>query len=174
MLACHKVERSAARYVVGALPPWNRAAMARHLDICARCRLLIESHHRVAVLLDGIGANDPPPGLWQRVSNEIGPETPGHARLPAGPWDWRPGIAVATAGVAVGVLLGQSLGWSTGGTPSTIASANQPSPVISTFVQQHSHLDTQEPLADQISLGAYITTAYRENERWEGTMRRGR
>jgi len=174
MLACQKTEQVVSRYVVGALPPWSRIAVARHLDHCTPCRRLVESHHRVAFLLEAVEPKDPPVGLWNGVVNEIASDAPGSARIPSAPRDWRPGLLVATAGVAVGVLLGQTLGNVSTFAPSPIAVAPQPSPAISTFVQQHSRLAAQDPLADPISLGAYVTIAYRENERLERNMGRRR
>ena len=169
MPACQKYERSLHRYIVGALPPWSRASIARHLDLCPDCRRLAESHHHLTFLLEAQPLSDPPTGLWNGVLNQIAEEKPGARRIPSAPWDWRPSVAVATAGLTMGVLMGHFLGSPAASEPaSNFASiSTAPSPVV-TFAQHHSRMDALDPLADHVSLAAYATTASRSTEQWVG------
>jgi anti-sigma factor RsiW len=166
MLTCQKVEIILVRYVVGALPPWSRVAVVKHLDKCPPCRALLESHYRVAMLVETLPGQEPPVGLWNAIANEIASESPGHERVAGAPRDWRPSLAVATAGLTAGVLLGQFFSTHSSAPPKETAQMS--SPRIATFVQQHSSLASTNPLADQVSLAAYTTTAFRDNERMEG------
>ncbi|MBW3623697.1 MAG: zf-HC2 domain-containing protein [Armatimonadetes bacterium] len=169
MLTCEKCERIIARYVVGALPPWSRVAVTRHLDACPPCQRIVESHYRVTLLMERIPGEDPPTGLWNRISNEIAQEPPGHDRVPSTPRDWRPSLLVAAAGLTVGVFLGQAfntLPEYTGA--STVATMADTSPQIATFVRQHSRMAADDPFADRVSLAAYQTAAFREAEQVEG------
>ncbi len=174
MLKCEKVELILARYVVGALPPWSRIALARHLDQCPPCRRLLDLHHGIAMLVEVLPPQEPPVGLWNAVAHEIGHETPGHQPVPTAGFDWRPKVAVAAAGLALGVAVGQW--WSAqplmtpSGGGSSIATMAPATPRIATFVQQHGRLSFNDPLTDQVSLAAYVTTAFRDNERMEGNV----
>jgi hypothetical protein len=170
MMNCQKVERIVARYVVGTLPPWSRIAVVRHLDQCGSCRLLVESHYRVAFLVDSLPGDEPPAGLWNAVFNEIAEETPGRSPMPVAHRDWKPSVAVAAAGLAVGVVLGQLMG---NPMPSLHEASNITpviAPNVATYVQQHGRLASEDPLTDQVSLAAYITAASRDNQRMEGNF----
>lgn len=168
MLNCEKCETLLARYLVGNLPFWSRGAVAKHLDACKPCLQRVEAHYRVALLMERLPAEDPPNGLWNRVQNEIGQEAPGHARVPTTSRDWRPGLVVAAAGLAAGVFFGQALNGSQPDQASTFATMEQASPQIATFVQHHSRMAADHPLADPVSLSAYQTAAFRDTERLEG------
>ena len=167
MLTCEKCEKIIEQYIVGALPPWSRGAVTKHLDACQTCQSLVETHYRLAAVLEHLPTNPPPDGLWNRIASEISQETPGHGRVPAPPRDWRPSLLVAAAGLTAGVFLGQSLG-SYNDAPPTARAMADTTPRIATFVQQHTRMAANDPLADQVSLAAYETTAFRENERMEG------
>jgi len=166
---CEKFERIVARYVVGTLPPWSRNAAVRHLDQCGSCRILIESHYRVAFLVDSLSGEEPPVGLWNAVFNEIAEETPGKSSVPTTHRDWKPSLAVAAAGLAVGVALGQFMG----NPVPAFHEADTITPItpnVATYVQQHGRLASEDPLTDQVSLAAYITAASRDNQRMEGNF----
>jgi hypothetical protein len=131
----------------------------------------------VAFLVDTLPGDEPPAGLWNAVFNEIAEEAPGKSPLPTvyrPPFyfDWKPGVAVAAAGLAVGVVLGQFIGAPSASLPTpgyltpVTASSN-----VATYVQQHGRLASEDPLADQVSMAAYITAAYRDNQRMEGNFR---
>jgi hypothetical protein len=118
---------------------------------------------------------EPPSGLWNRVMNEIGEEAPGNARIPSASRDWRPGIAVAAAGLAVGVFIGQRAGTpaydaSPAAAPYT-ASLPMAVPTVGSYIQQRNRFAMQDPLADQISLAAYMTAASRDNEKIQESAR---
>jgi hypothetical protein len=137
--------------------------------------MLLESHYRVALLIEhatGSG-EEPPAGLWNKVMNEIAQEAPGTEKNPFPARDWRPGMAVAAAGLAVGVLLGQYAGTFSSAASSISApyTANLPMavPTIGSYIQQHNRLASQDPLADHISLAAYVTAAYRDNAKFQET-----
>jgi hypothetical protein len=120
------------------------------------------------LLIDHLPGDEPPTGLWNGIVNEIAHESPGASRIPAVSKDWRPSFAVATAGLAVGVLLGHLAGGSMGETDLAAAPLPASSPNIATYVQQHTRMAAQDPLVDPISLGAYVTVALRDHERMEG------
>jgi hypothetical protein len=168
MLTCEKCEKILTRYLVGSLPPWSRAAVARHLDKCRPCQVIVDGHYRVALLLETLPGDEPPAGLWNRISNEIGRDAPGHEPVPHAPWNWRPGLVVAAAGLTAGVFLGQTLNFDRDRGEPTFATMSSSSPRIATFVQQHSRMSADNPFADQVSLAAYETTAFRDTERMEG------
>lgn len=168
MFTCEKCEKILARYVVGALPPWSRSAVVKHLDGCSPCQKALDSHYRVALLLEACPPDDPPSSLWNRVANEIADESPGHERIPHATRDWRPGLIVAAAGLTAGVFLGQAFNLQGGASSPTLVNIPNHSPSIATFVQQHSRMSADNPLADQVTLAAYETAAFRDNERMEG------
>ena len=169
MMSCRKVERDLARYVVGALPPWSRKIIVRHLDGCVACRRLVESHHRVAFLIDSVPREDPPVGLWSGVMNAIASETPGARRIPSVSSDWRPGAVVAATGLAVGMFLGHYVGSMDAANDVSSATLPGAPTAVATFVQHHNRLAANDPLVDQVSMAAYVTAAFRDSERNQGT-----
>jgi hypothetical protein len=123
----------------------------------------------VAFLVDSLPGGDPPVGLWNAVFNEIAEEAPGKSPAPVAHRDWKPSVAVAAAGLAVGVALGQLMG----NPMPSIATAGSITPLVpnvATYVQQHGRLASEDPLTDQVSLAAYITAASRDNQRMEGNF----
>ena len=163
MLNCRKIERLVAQYVVGSLPWWSHSAVVRHLDRCKPCRRLVETHHRVAVLLDALPRCEPPAPLGTGIAGELRSPPSGRSRLPSAPRNWRPGALAAGAGLAVGVLLSKSYSVPGPSPSAPIAS----SPTVASFVEQHSRLSGQDLLADPISLGAVGVTARRDNVLFE-------
>lgn len=168
MFTCEKCEKIISRYILGALPPWSRIAVTRHLDKCQPCQKVVEGHYRVAMMLDRLPSNDPPVGLWNRISNELEHEAPGHQKVPSASYNWRPSVAVAAAGLTAGVFLGQFLGAQDQAKPDVAALESSPNMAI--FVRQHSRMAAEDPLADPVSLAAYQTVAFRDNERIEGEI----
>jgi hypothetical protein len=75
---------------------------------------------------------------------------------------------VAAAGLTAGVFLGQMIHSSQDAGDPSIATPASNTPRIATFVQQHSRMSTDNPFADQVSLAAYETAAFRDTERMEG------
>ena len=168
MLTCEKCEKIIARYIIGSLPPWSRAAVTRHLDKCSPCQRIVDSHYRVNLLLERLPGDDPPDGLWNRVANEISEEKPGYDRVPSTPRDWRPSLLVAAAGLTAGILLGQTMHREEAGPSATFATVEQTSPRMAPVVHYHSRMASDHPLADPVSLAVYQTAAFRDTERLEG------
>jgi hypothetical protein len=142
--------------------------VARHLDRCNPCQKVVDGHYRVALLLETLPGDEPPAGLWNRVSSEIGRSAPGHGSVPHAPRDWRPGLVVAAAGLTAGVFLGQAIHSDRSMPEPAFVTATGSSPRIATFVQQHSRMSADNPFADQVSLAAYETAAFRDTEQMEG------
>jgi hypothetical protein len=165
MLTCEKCEKILARYLCGALPPWSRSAVAKHLDQCPPCQRAIEAHYRLDMCLECLPADDPPAGLWDRVASEVAQEKPGYERIPHARTDWRPGLLVAAAGLTAGVFMGQVMNIQAPAPESDIASIEHPSPQIAPVVQYHSQMAEDHPLADPVTLALYETAAYRDAER---------
>ena len=169
MLTCEKCEEILARYLCGALPPWSRSAVAKHLDQCPPCQQAIEAHYRLEMVLERLPDDDPPEGLWNRVANEVAQEKPGRERIPhASRMGWRPGLLVAAAGLTAGVFMGQVVNFQAPATESNFASIEHPSPQIAPVVQYHSQMAEDHPLADPVTLALYETAAYRDSERMGG------
>jgi anti-sigma factor RsiW len=108
---CRQIRNRFPDLDAGHLPPQEAAGVEEHLRACAACRTEREAGLRLAALLSGAGAVEPPPGLFNRVRAEI--ESGALPQLARPWWYWwldsRParGLAVgmAAAALALGLIL---------------------------------------------------------------------
>jgi len=127
MLSCDRTAPLLARLADGDLGDDERAALAAHLDGCARCRAEADAQHAVAAVLGARPAAPVPAGLAARIAAEIALESGWF-----GVADWR-GWSFRLAPVAAGLMLAALL-W--GGR--TAAPAAEPSgsltPIVETWL----------------------------------------
>ena len=78
-----------AAYALDALEGPERVALEAHLAACAECQGDLVAYRET--LSSTVGDEAPPPGLWHRIVDEIGPgDAAGVGRADAGPGAWHP------------------------------------------------------------------------------------
>src|SRR5438045_3465985 len=68
---CSRVRDLLPDYSVEILDGRTRAAVERHLEVCAGCRAERRAQDDVMGLVEQFGARQPPPGLFNAVRNRI-------------------------------------------------------------------------------------------------------
>ena len=105
-MTCHDCTERLDNFDDGRLAPDEAAAVRQHLDACAACRALAVDLARIRAAAGTLGAIEPPPGVWTRVSAAVGVHHRAANGVEPGS-DWRQWLAAA-ASVAVVV---SSLAW---------------------------------------------------------------
>ena len=145
---CSEAKILISEYSLGMVGGRKRTELDEHLATCKVCAQELEKLNQVILLVEGLDAKEPPPGLWNGVYNRI--TQPEKARSWA---HWRRGWSVgfATAALAAILLFAHI---HNPGVESTYA-ANE-------YVQGHAVYAAQDMLADQAALNTVATIAYRE------------
>src|SRR5687767_11444862 len=153
---CQLVQPKIADYSVGVLRPREMEQVEQHMSACADCAREWRQMEAVMGLVERLGAQEPPPHLWNGVYNRITQED---VRRAPGVWEWlMRGQRRLVAGTATGLLAAGLLAavyfsypasqgpvWVPDGAPGSTASAQQ----------QHAMLAGGEPFADEVGLEAY-------------------
>lgn len=66
-----ELQNSLGAFALDAVDPDEAEIIARHLDVCPRCRAEVTAHRETAALLGNFGAQAPD-GIWDRIATEIG------------------------------------------------------------------------------------------------------
>jgi anti-sigma factor RsiW len=153
---CRQVQPKIADYSVGVLRTREMEQVEQHMSACTDCAREWRQMEAVMGLVERMGAQEPPPHLWNGVYNRITQE---EVRRAPGMWEWlMRGTHRLVAGTATGLLAAGLLAavyfsggsshdpvWAPGLSPGSTASA----------VQQHAMLAGGEPFADEVGLEAY-------------------
>jgi len=126
MLSCDQTAPLLARLADGDLGEDERAAVAAHLDACARCRAEMEAQQAVATVLGARPAAPVPAGLAARIAAEIALESGWF-----GVADWR-GWSFRLAPLAAGLVLAAFL-WG-GPTAPAAESSESLTPIVETWL----------------------------------------
>jgi anti-sigma factor RsiW len=138
------------RYSADDLPRREREALRRHLASCPGCREEYARFQATIGLLDSLEEKEPPADLWSRVEQEITRPQKHTSRLLRGlpRLGWarlRPAVAWGVGVVAIAVFLILAPLRPRGGRDASLAAA--------TYVEQHTALAGEDPLADRVALG---------------------
>ncbi len=112
MISHEEVQELLGAYALDAVEPNEKALVDYHLDSCPRCRDELRNHREVVGLLAYSG-QDAPPGLWDRVVEQINDAGPGSSAPtlrpvsgpPAPPKDRRLTARVVLALAAAAVIV---------------------------------------------------------------------
>jgi anti-sigma-K factor RskA len=153
---CRQVQPKIADYSVGVLRAREMEQVEQHMTACADCAREWRQMEAVMGLVERVGAQEPPPHLWNGVYNRITQED---VRRAPGLWDWlmrgpRRLVAGTATGLAAAALLAAvyfsqppptNPPWAVTNVGGTTALA----------VQQHAMLAGGEAFADEVGLEAY-------------------
>jgi len=148
MIRCDKVRRQLADHSVGRLRGRARARVEQHVRQCEACRAELAALQRTGALLDGLGKQPVPAGMWESVRRRI--ERP--ARAPVR----RPRLVVGAVGLAVlslivvGVFLLLPTGTSA---PPEIVVTAEADAEMQAVIDGHASAIWSAPLADEAAVG---------------------
>jgi anti-sigma factor RsiW len=157
MMDCRQVQPKIADYSVGVLRTREMEQVEQHMAACADCAREWRQMGAVMGLVERLGAQEPPPHLWNGVYNRITQED---VRRAPGFWESlfrgpRRLVAGTASGLVAAALLAAvyfGSGGNTGEPPWAIRDA---AGSTASAVQQHALLAGGEPFADEVGLEAY-------------------
>jgi anti-sigma factor RsiW len=153
---CRQLQPKIADYSVGVLRAREMEQVEQHMAACAGCALEWRQMEAVMGLVERLGAQEPPPHLWNGVYNHITQE---EVRRAPGVWEWlmrgpRRLVAGTATGLAAAALVA-ALYFSQPPTSSTTWAPGSEGGSTALAVQQHAMLAVGEPFADEVGLEAY-------------------
>lgn len=149
MSNCDSIKARLADYAVGLIEGRERDEMERHLQACAACQRELRALQRTGALLNALPLEEPPPGLWDAVRDEI--ETPARESARAPWWEWfrLPRLAYATAAAAIIVTAVVLM------TPQHSPPAGEAAERAD-YIERHEMLAWHDPLSDKAALGLIV------------------
>ena len=144
MSNCDQIKARLAEHAVGLLDGRERGDVERHLQACVACQRELRALQRTDALLNALPLEEPPPGLWDAVRQEI--KTPARA-----PW-WEmlrlprlayAGLAAAIIAIAAVVFMQQR--------PPAVKEMEE-----ANFIERHEMLAWNDPLSDKAALGLIV------------------
>jgi anti-sigma factor RsiW len=168
---CSQIRDSLPDYSVGILDSRSRAAVERHLEICADCRAELQAQDQVMDLVEQYGFRQPPVGLFNGVRNRI--EAGDGKRARPAWWAWLysgPARALAM-GTALGALALALLAPTTPGT--TVTPGGLPihpegngvtTTALISSIRQHAMAAGEGPLTDRVAWEAMAQLATQEKD----------
>ena len=148
-MRCAELRAHLPDYALEALPPAEMTAIGVHLDVCDACRRELALLGRVALLLEQLPPEEPPPGLWDRVAERLPAPRTGIRS-----WRWRLAVGLGTA--AATLLLAFFAWWSR---PQQFAPLAAIPSAYRTHAEQFYLWENQEPLVDHVGAGFLLLTA---------------
>lgn len=146
-----QIERHLSAYLDQELPPDQEAAVRRHVEGCAECRVELERLSRVKHLLSALPERTAPGDLWPSVRRALAAGAPRRSAWWT-VWRERPAVAFAAAAAVILLLL---LPLARGQIDRLRAAEFGPD----LFVREHAITAADDPLVDRAYLGLLVTDA---------------
>ncbi len=151
-MRCDDIAPRLPDYALDNLSHDAATAIGEHIEVCDTCRRELALLGQVAMLVERVPLDEPPPGLWSGIAERL-PTTPAR---PAS-FLWRLTVGAATAAAMILLVF---FAWVR--QPAETSALAQVPAEYRSYAQQYFLAESEAPLADHFGSGYLMLTSGKE------------
>ena len=148
-MRCDEIAPRLPDYALDNLSHDAATAIGEHIEVCDECRRELARLGQVAMLVERVPLEEPPPGLWSGIAERL-PSAPPRPI----PFLWRLTVGAATVAAMIVLVF---FAWVRG--PAEPSALAQVPAAYRAYAQQYFLAESEAPLADHFGSGYLMMTS---------------